>query len=152
MNNNLTEKGHKMLTEPKNVTTRWTHPYGKILGYQVEVVEWTDETFSLLVFTSGARYIDREYLIKDLTGDDNFPTEEEIELRIRETLAEQSEELRYPKDAYKVTFTYSEDKVLGLTVLAQNELEAIKTAIDKVNASGCNVGEYNAAKVHAERI
>ena len=141
-----------MLTEPKQVHVAYTHYCMDYKGYQVEVVEWTDDTFSLLVFTSGARYIDREYLIKDLTGDDNFPTEEEIELRIRETLAEQLEELRYPKDAYKVTFTYSEDKVLGLTVLAQNELDAIKAAIDKMNASGCNLGEYNAAKVHAERI
>lgn len=140
-----------MLSEPKNVTTRYTYEAGNYSGYNVEILDFTDDTFGLLVFT-GSSIINREYLIKDLDAGYDFPSEEEIELRIRETLAERLQELHYPTDAYKVTFTYSEDKVLGLTVLAQNELEAIKAGIDKVYASGCNVGEYNAAKVHAERI
>jgi len=141
-----------MLSEPKQVHVAYTHVLDNQLGYNVEVVEFTDDKYGLLVFTGqGRTRFDRDYLIKDLDNYD-FPTPEEIVQQIQETLAEQLEELRYPKNAYKVTFTYSEDKVLGLTVLAQNELDAIKAAIDKMNASGCNLGEYNAAKVHAERI
>ena len=134
-----------MLTEPKNVTTRWTHPYGKILGYDVEVLEWTDDTFSLLVFTSGARYIDREYLIKDLTGDDNPPTDEDIELRIRETLSEEFDGVNY---TYTVSYKNGKEQEVVLIVTARDDIAAIAQAMTMLH----DTTTMNGAIVHAERV
>jgi len=137
-----------MLTEPKHITTRYTHQYGKVLGYDVEVIEWTDDSYSLLVFTSGARYIDREYLIRDIGGDDCFPLEEEIELRIRETLSEEFDGVNY---TYTVSFKNGKTQEVVLIVTARDDIAAIAEAMTMLRANG-DTTTMSGAIVHAERV
>lgn len=134
-----------MLSEPKNVIIEWTHDLGKILGYDVEVLQFSDDTFGLLVFTGPLLH--RDYLIKDLF-DFDFPSDEEIKLRIRETISEEFDGQNY---TYTVSFKNGKTAEVVLIVTARDDMAAIVEAITMLRADG-NLAVTKSAIVHAERV
>lgn len=67
-----------------------THELGEVLGYTVDVTEWSDGTYTMYI------YLGDEWKSEDIIEDGEityelFPTEDSIRLRIEETLEERAD-------------------------------------------------------------